>query len=89
MLAKDTTLLYSIDHESNFTVTVVPINEVGPGEPKVYVKSTQIIPLHKDKISSVITTQETFSLGDKTNTITYLGIVSIIKLILLQHACIF
>ena len=91
MLVEDTTLLYSIDHprpvpENNFTVTVVPINEVGVGEPKVYVKSTQIIFLHKDElVSSVIlsTSQETFSLGEKTNI--YLGIVSIIKLILLKH----
>ena len=36
VLVEDTTLLYSIDHpdpENNFTVTVVPINEVGAGEP--------------------------------------------------------
>ena len=36
MLVEDTTLLYSIDHpdpENNFTVTVVPINEVGAGKP--------------------------------------------------------
>ena len=36
MLVEDTTLLYSIDHpdpENNFTVTVVPINEVGVGQP--------------------------------------------------------
>ena len=36
MLVEDTTLLYSIDHsdsENNFTVTVVPINEVGAGQP--------------------------------------------------------
>ena len=35
MLVEDTTLLYSIDHpdpENNFTVTVVPINEVGAGQ---------------------------------------------------------
>ena len=34
MLVEDTTLLYSIDHpdlENIFTVTVVPINEVGAG----------------------------------------------------------
>ena len=33
---EDTTLLYSIDHpdpENNFTVTVVPLNEVGAGQP--------------------------------------------------------
>ena len=87
MLVEDTTLLYSIDHPdpgNNFTVTVVPINEVGTGEPN-YVKSTQISPLHKDEISPLITTQATFPLnGEKTNT--YLGIVSIIKLILLKHA---
>ena len=38
MLVEDTTLLYSIDHpdpENNFTVTVVPINGVGAGEPAV------------------------------------------------------
>ena len=37
ILVEDSTLLYSIDHpdpESNFTVTVVPINEVGAGDPK-------------------------------------------------------
>ena len=35
MLVEDTTLLYSIYHppENSFTVTVVPINEVGAGEP--------------------------------------------------------
>ena len=36
VLVEDTTLLYSIDHpnpENNFTVTVVPINEVGAGQP--------------------------------------------------------
>ena len=36
MLVEDTTLLYSIDHpdpKNNFTVTVVPINEVGAGQP--------------------------------------------------------
>ena len=36
MLVEDTALLYSIDHpdpENNFTVTVVPINEVGAGQP--------------------------------------------------------
>ena len=36
MLVEDTTLLYSIDHpdpENNFTVTVVPINKVGAGQP--------------------------------------------------------
>ena len=36
MLVEDTTLLYSIDHpdpENNFTVTVVPINGVGAGQP--------------------------------------------------------
>ena len=36
MLVEDTTLLYSIDYpdpENNFTVTVVPINEVGAGQP--------------------------------------------------------
>ena len=36
VLVEDTTLLYSIDHpdpENNFTVTVVPINEVGTGQP--------------------------------------------------------
>ena len=38
MLVEDTTLLYSIDHpqadpENNFTVTVVPINEAGAGQP--------------------------------------------------------
>ena len=52
MLVEDTTLLYSIDHpnpENNFIVTVVPINEVGAGEPNVYVKSTQITFLHKDE----------------------------------------
>ena len=35
-LVEDTTLLYSIDHpdpENNFTVIVVPINEVGAGQP--------------------------------------------------------
>ena len=39
MLVEDTTLLYSIDHmhpdpENNFIATVVPINEVGAGDPK-------------------------------------------------------
>ena len=29
---EDTTLLYSIDHENGFTVTVVPLNEVGAGQ---------------------------------------------------------
>ena len=82
MLVEDTTLLYSIDHpdpENNFTVTVVPINEVGAGEPKVYVQSisTQITFLHKDKLvnlkSSVglSATQGTFSLEEITNI--YLG----------------
>ena len=36
MLVEGTTLLYSIDHsgpKNNFTITVVPINEVGAGEP--------------------------------------------------------
>ena len=36
MLVQYTTLLYSIGHpdpENNFTVTVVPINEVGAGQP--------------------------------------------------------
>ena len=36
MLVEDTALLYSIDHpdpENNFTVIVVPINEVGAGQP--------------------------------------------------------
>ena len=36
MLVEDTTLLYSIDYpdpENNFTVTVVPINEVRAGQP--------------------------------------------------------
>ena len=36
MLVEDTTLLYSIDHpdpENNFTVTVVPLNEAGAGQP--------------------------------------------------------
>ena len=36
MLVGDTTLLYFIDHpdpENSFTVTVVPINEVGAGQP--------------------------------------------------------
>ena len=40
MLVEDTTLLYSIDHpdpENNFTVTVVPINEVGAGQPATLV----------------------------------------------------
>ena len=35
LIVEDTTLLYSIDHpdsENNFTVTVVPINEVGAGQ---------------------------------------------------------
>ena len=73
MLVEDTTLLYSIDHpdpENNFTVTVVPINEVGAGQPKIYV---QITFLHKDKLvnlkSSVrlSATQGTFSLEEKTN----------------------
>ena len=35
VLVEDTTLLYSIDHpdpENSFTVTVVPINEVGAGQ---------------------------------------------------------
>ena len=40
MLVEDTTLLYSIDHpdpdENNFTVTVVPINEVGAGQPATH-----------------------------------------------------
>ena len=42
MLVEDTTLLYSIDHpdsENNFTVTVVPINEVGAGQPATLVFS--------------------------------------------------
>ena len=36
MLVENTTLLYSIDHpdpKNNFTVTVVPINQVGAGQP--------------------------------------------------------
>ena len=36
MLVEDTTLLYSIDDldsENKFTVTVVPVNEVGAGQP--------------------------------------------------------
>ena len=36
MLVVDTTLLYSIGHPdpvNNFTATVVPINEVGAGQP--------------------------------------------------------
>ena len=39
MLVEDTTLLYSIDRpdpENNFTITVVPINEVGAGQPRIY-----------------------------------------------------
>ena len=32
LLVENTTLHYSIDHPHNFTVTVVPINEVGAGE---------------------------------------------------------
>ena len=42
MLVEDTTLLYSIDHsdpENNFTITVVPINEVGAGQPAMLVFS--------------------------------------------------
>ena len=42
MLVEDTTLLYSIDHpdsENNFSVTVVPINEVGAGQPATLVFS--------------------------------------------------
>ena len=42
MLAQNTTLLYSIDHPdpgNNFTVTVVPINEVGAGQPVTLVFS--------------------------------------------------
>ena len=38
MLVEDTSLLYSIDHpdlENNFTVTVVPINEIGAGQPAI------------------------------------------------------
>ena len=36
MSVEDTTLLYSIDHpdlENSFTVTVVPINKLGAGQP--------------------------------------------------------
>ena len=33
MLVVDTTLLYSIDSDNEFTITVVPINAVGPGQP--------------------------------------------------------
>ena len=33
ILVKDTTLLYHPDPENNFTVTVVPLNEVGAGQP--------------------------------------------------------
>ena len=36
MLVEDTALLYSINHpdpENNFTVIVVPINEIGAGQP--------------------------------------------------------
>ena len=39
MLVEDTTLLYSIDHadpKNNFIVTVVPINEVGAGQPATH-----------------------------------------------------
>ena len=42
MLVEDTTLLYSIDHpdsENNFAVTVIPINEVGAGQPATLVFS--------------------------------------------------
>ena len=53
LLVEDTTLLYSIDHSdpgNSFAVTVVLINEVGAGELKPYVQSTQIIFLHKDEL---------------------------------------
>ena len=48
MLVEDNTLLYSIDHpdpdENNFTVTVIPINEVGAGQP-VY-SELFLFPIH-------------------------------------------
>ena len=97
VLVEDTTLLYSIDHpdpEDNFTVTVVPINEVGAGEPKVYLKSTQIIFQHKDELvdsksslsTTLSTTKGVYALGTTQvtfslgeKTTSYLGIVSIKK----------
>ena len=83
MLVEKTTLLYSIDHpdlDNNFIVTVIPINVVGAGKPKVYVQSTQIIFLQKDELVESISSvnsrlSTTFSLGEKTNI--YFGIVSI------------
>ena len=36
MLVEDTTLLYHPDPGNNFTVTVVPINEVGAGQPATH-----------------------------------------------------
>ena len=82
MLVEDTTLLYSIDHpdsENNFTVTVVPINEVGTGQPKVHVKFALS---HKDELvdskSSVrfSTIRATLPLEEKTNI--FNGIVPLI-----------
>ena len=46
MLVEDTTLLYSIDHpdpENNFAVTVVPINEVGAGQPATHLSFMFIV----------------------------------------------
>ena len=83
MLVEDTTqLLYSIDHpdpDNNFTVTVVPINEVGTGQPKVHVKFALS---HKDELvdskSSVrfSTIRATLPLEEKTNI--FNGIVPLI-----------
>ena len=53
MLVEDTTLLYSIDHpnleNSNFTVTVVPNNEVGAGDSRTV---TIKIPFHLNSSSA-------------------------------------
>ena len=62
MLVEDTTLLYSIDHpdpENNFTVTVVPINEVGAGQPATLNSFTfAISELNADKITMLCFVQD-------------------------------
>ena len=53
-------LYYSIDHpdpDNNFTVTVVPINIVGAGEPAVStILITNIIPSSSHSLSSLLST---------------------------------
>ena len=48
MLVVDTTLLYSIDSDNEFTITVVPINAVGPGQ-----LATIYFPLNPSKLNLI------------------------------------